>query len=87
MIGRGYNVGMCDVNSEAGNTLSAELGEQVVFIKCDVAIYEDQAEAFQQVWNRWGRLDFGTFLSIRKALDSLPELVCSRCKCRNRVIL
>lgn len=65
LLGRGYKVGMCDVNAEAGNTLSADLGDDVVFIKCDVTEYEEQTEAFQQVWNKWGRLDFGKNLFIR----------------------
>lgn len=57
LIKQGWNVGCIDVNESTGQKLAAELGERAFFVKCDVAKYDDQATAFSEVWNKWGRLD------------------------------
>lgn len=46
---------MADVNPNAD--LSQELGNNAIFVKCNVADYDSQAEAFQQAWKKFGRLD------------------------------
>lgn len=57
LISKGWNVACFDVQQAAGEKLVAELGERAHFIKCNIADYADQAKAYQQVWDRWGRLD------------------------------
>ena len=60
LIDRGYKVGMCDVNGEAGKPQAASFGvENAAFFTTDLTSYEDQAFAFQSIWDLWGRLDFG----------------------------
>ena len=64
LIDRGYKVGMCDINAEAGKREAANFGgDRAVFIPTDLTSYEDQAAAFQSIWASWGRLDFGEILS------------------------
>lgn len=57
MIKQGWNVGCLDINEAAGRPLAEELGEDAIFVKCDVASYDEQARAFTEIWNKWGRLD------------------------------
>ncbi|KAI1258860.1 hypothetical protein F5Y18DRAFT_324747 [Xylariaceae sp. FL1019] len=57
LVSRGWNVACFDVNEKTGEALVAELGDHSIFVKCDVADYEDQARAYTQTWNKWGRLD------------------------------
>lgn len=60
LIGKGYKVGMLDINAEAGRDKATSFGdENALFIATDLTSYEDQAAAFQSVWSLWGRLDFG----------------------------
>lgn len=38
------------------NSIDAS-GNSAIFIQCDVSSYSSQANLFQSVWNKWGRLD------------------------------
>lgn len=59
LITKGYRVMMIDVNQREGERLQVELGPDVMFQRCDVSIYAEQAEAFAKAF-AWGegRLDF-----------------------------
>ena len=57
LIRQGCKVGCFDVNETAGQKLASQLGDRAFFVRCNVADYDDQARAFTDVWNRWGRLD------------------------------
>lgn len=50
-----------DVQKTAGEALVAELNRagpgKADFIYCDICDYDQQARAFQQVWDKYGRLD------------------------------
>jgi NAD(P)-dependent dehydrogenase (short-subunit alcohol dehydrogenase family) len=61
-IEMGWNVALLDLNSDAGSAIAARLGKQALFIKANVAIYKEQVDAFYQVWNKWGRVDFGELI-------------------------
>lgn len=65
LVRQGWNVAVVDFNSEKGQAVAAELGDSVLFIKTNVAVYEDQARAFKETWARWGRLDLGMYKSNR----------------------
>lgn len=65
LVKQGWNVAVVDFNSEKGQAVAAELGDAVLFVKTNVAIYEDQANAFRQTWSRWSRLDLGKCIHIR----------------------
>lgn len=57
MIDQDYFVGCLDINEAAGSKLASELGDRALFIKCNVASYDQQAQAFQKVFDKWGRID------------------------------
>lgn len=65
LVRQGWNVAVVDFNSEKGQAVAAQLGHSVLFIKTNVAVYEDQARAFKETWTRWGRLDLGMYKSNR----------------------
>lgn len=54
---QGYKIGCLDLNEARGQELAAGLGDRALFVKCDVADYDDQAAAFSKVFQKWGRLD------------------------------
>ncbi|KAJ9665476.1 hypothetical protein H2201_004358 [Coniosporium apollinis] len=55
LVSRGWQVAMADI--QANEELSKELGENAAFFRCDVADYDSQAQTFQAVWDKYGRLD------------------------------
>ena len=60
LISRGYKVGICDINAEAGKSHATKFGsEKAVFLQADLTSYEEQAAAFQTLWTLWGRIDLG----------------------------
>lgn len=59
LVRRRWNVAVVDLDIKRGREAEKALGEQVFFIRANVAEYEQQAEAFAQTWAKWGRLDLG----------------------------
>lgn len=57
MIEQGYRVGCFDVNEQAGAKVASQLGENALFVKCNVGEYNEQAAAFTQVFEKWGQID------------------------------
>ena len=55
LVSKGWQVAMADIQQNAD--LAAKLGDSASFHQCDVARYESQAKTFQEVWDRYGRLD------------------------------
>jgi NAD(P)-dependent dehydrogenase (short-subunit alcohol dehydrogenase family) len=55
LVSKGWQVAMADITPN--KALSARLGENASFHKCDVADYDSQANCFQEVWDRYGRID------------------------------
>ncbi|KAH7402502.1 hypothetical protein BKA66DRAFT_564417 [Pyrenochaeta sp. MPI-SDFR-AT-0127] len=55
LVTQGWNVAIADINES--KTFADELGNASSFHKCNVADYDSQAEMFQQVWDRYGRID------------------------------
>ncbi|KAL4893689.1 hypothetical protein BDV59DRAFT_192857 [Aspergillus ambiguus] len=55
LVDRGWQVAMADIQNNA--ELTSKLGDNATFHYCDVADYDIQAKAFQEVWDRYGRLD------------------------------
>lgn len=54
-VEQGWNVAMADI--QPNEALSKELGDKAAFFKTNVASYSSQAETFQAVWAKWGRID------------------------------
>lgn len=54
--GAGARLALCDLNTEAGNALAAELGNNGLFVKTDVTRSEDIQAALTQVQERFGGL-------------------------------
>lgn len=46
MLTRAF-VTFCDINEETGKALEAEIGANVVFVKCDTRSWEDQIQLFE----------------------------------------
>jgi 3alpha(or 20beta)-hydroxysteroid dehydrogenase len=59
LVELGWNVAILDFNEAKGNSVAEKLGAQVVFIKSNVADWEQLSKAFVQTWEKFGRLDFG----------------------------
>lgn len=55
LVTKGWNVAIADINPNA--KFAEQLGDAASFFKCDVADYDSQAEMFQQVWDRYARID------------------------------
>ncbi|KAF2270872.1 15-hydroxyprostaglandin dehydrogenase, partial [Lojkania enalia] len=52
---KGWNVVVADISDSA--QFVEELGRGASSIECNVADYESQAQMFEQVWNKYGRID------------------------------
>lgn len=55
LVSKGWLVAMCDINAK--ESLQKEFGDKASFHKTNVADYDSQAQAFQEVWNKYGRID------------------------------
>lgn len=55
LVQRGWSVAMADIQPNV--ELATKLGANASFHKCDVSDYDSQARCFQEVWNKYGRLD------------------------------
>ncbi|KAF7553822.1 hypothetical protein G7046_g6986 [Stylonectria norvegica] len=55
LVSKGWQVAMADLQPNA--ELATKLGDNASFYHCDVADYDSQAKCFQDVWNKYGRLD------------------------------
>jgi NADP-dependent 3-hydroxy acid dehydrogenase YdfG len=55
LVSKGWKVTMADIN--ANESLSKELGDNVIFCKTDVADYDSQAKTFQATFDKWGQID------------------------------
>jgi NAD(P)-dependent dehydrogenase (short-subunit alcohol dehydrogenase family) len=61
LVSKGWTVACLDVQKTAGEALVADLNRdgpgKAAFIYCDITNYDQQARAYQEVWDRYGRLD------------------------------
>ncbi|KAH8881776.1 hypothetical protein GQ53DRAFT_832078 [Thozetella sp. PMI_491] len=57
LVSEQWRVACCDLQQEAGHAVAAELGDNAAFFQLDVRDYDDQAEVFTLVWEKWGRID------------------------------
>lgn len=55
LVKRGWQVAMADI--QPNGELSGKLGEDASFHRCDVADYDSQAACFQEVFDKYGRID------------------------------
>jgi NAD(P)-dependent dehydrogenase (short-subunit alcohol dehydrogenase family) len=55
LASKGWKVAMFDIRENG--ELSRQLGDSASFHKCNVADYDSQAECFQAVWDKYGRID------------------------------
>lgn len=53
-----------DRNAEAGQNLATSLGKDVIFVECDVSIYDDLIKLFTTAKETFGRIDFGPFYIV-----------------------
>jgi 15-hydroxyprostaglandin dehydrogenase (NAD) len=57
LLQRGYRVVLADLNTQLGTDLQGELGEDVLFVYCDVANWESQAAMFKKACQWGGHID------------------------------
>ncbi|KAF2030286.1 15-hydroxyprostaglandin dehydrogenase [Setomelanomma holmii] len=55
LVETGWKVAVADINEN--KDFAKELGDAASYHKCNVADYDSQAEVFQQVWDKYGRID------------------------------
>ncbi|XP_014561131.1 hypothetical protein COCVIDRAFT_33825 [Bipolaris victoriae FI3] len=89
LVEKGWKVAIADI--QENRELAEELGGAASFHKCNVADYDSQAEMFQQVWDRYGRIDAlcanagivdksSIFIFEHRGSDKIPpkpDLVCT----------
>ena len=56
-MAKGRHVVGFDIQDDLGKALEDELGDRFFYIHCDVSNYEQQASAFQQAFDKFGRID------------------------------
>lgn len=81
LVQNGWRVAMCDMNEEQGKEHAEKLGASSLFVKVDVTDYDQQAQAFQLVWERWGQLDFGKSECPNYSRHASNVTISSRGKC------
>lgn len=59
---QGYNVAVFDVTADAGKAVVSQIASEhpqatVVFKKCDVSSWQNQAQSFKEVYGEFGRID------------------------------
>jgi len=59
LIESDWRVTIFDLNSAEGTRAVQVLGDNAIFVQGDVIQYKDQAKAFIEAWDKWGRLDLG----------------------------
>jgi 15-hydroxyprostaglandin dehydrogenase (NAD) len=57
LLDLGWNVAIVDFDEKAAIKATERLGEKTFFVKANVIIYEEQANAFVQTFNKWHRID------------------------------
>ncbi|KIX06639.1 uncharacterized protein Z518_04615 [Rhinocladiella mackenziei CBS 650.93] len=58
LLSDGWRVALVDIlEEEKAQGLLDNSADRAMYIKCDLANYEDQAQMYQDVWSKWGRLD------------------------------
>jgi len=55
LISKGWLVAMSDIQPK--EELVKEFGDKAAYFKTNVADYDSQAQTFQAVWDKWGRID------------------------------
>lgn len=55
LVSKGWQVAMADI--QPNSELQQKLGEDASYHHCNVADYDSQATCFQEVWDKYGRLD------------------------------
>ncbi|KAF1842347.1 NAD(P)-binding protein [Cucurbitaria berberidis CBS 394.84] len=55
LVEENWKVAIADINEN--EEFAEELGQGSSFHKCNVADYDSQADMFQQVWDKYGRID------------------------------
>jgi hypothetical protein len=61
LVQRGWNIAILDVNVTAGIKVAEKYAGHMIFIKCNVTLYNEQAQAFDHAYQKWKRVDFGKF--------------------------
>ena len=56
-IEEGAKVVFCGRGEDAGNEIAAAMGENCVFMKCDVMVEEEIAAVIEKAVELWGKLD------------------------------
>jgi NAD(P)-dependent dehydrogenase (short-subunit alcohol dehydrogenase family) len=59
LVSKGWKIAIFDFDEAAGKKVAEKLGEKILFIKGNVAKYEEIGAAFVEVWKKWGQIDFG----------------------------
>lgn len=82
LVSGDWKVAMADARPNI--ELSDELGDETMFVECSVADYDSQAQMFEMVWARYGRLDAlcanagivgksSIFIFDHRGTDSIPR--------------
>jgi NAD(P)-dependent dehydrogenase (short-subunit alcohol dehydrogenase family) len=75
LVAKGWKVTVFDFDHDAGGKVAEKLGQQVLFVKGNVAKYEELGAAFSETWKKWGRMDFGKQLAHIYTHTNLCELL------------
>ena len=74
LTAKGWNLTILDLNEQSLESVKPNFDTSCTnFIKVDVTDYEQQADAFVQTWNRWGRLDVSSSI-YTKLVPIVPSV-------------
>ncbi|KIW04466.1 uncharacterized protein PV09_04726 [Verruconis gallopava] len=71
LVELGWNVTIVDFNAPKGEAVASRLGPQVLFVKANVANWDQLSKSFVESWQKWGRLDFATDVTCQGIGDRI----------------
>jgi NAD(P)-dependent dehydrogenase (short-subunit alcohol dehydrogenase family) len=57
LLGRGWRIAVFDIQDDLGDKFTQELGDNFLYVHCELTNYEEQGAAFQKVFDKWGKID------------------------------
>lgn len=74
LVKKGWTIAVIDLDRTTGKAAAKEFGG--IFVATNVFVYESIANAFERVWEEYGRIDFG--MTCASTMSSLAALTMRR---------
>lgn len=67
LVSSGWNVAIFDFDGTSVAQVAQRLGDDVISIQGNAAVYTDQVKVFAGAWEKWKRIDLGISLASNRA--------------------